>query len=105
MPMAPPPMYGFRIAALSPAVGAGKCDTFGIDNFSLILDDERRSRRFSHPITGMILTNGNVQIDFTGDTGDSPSAFKLQCVGHCSDVFGDTGATITQTSPGHFRAV
>ncbi|HXR49332.1 MAG TPA: hypothetical protein VN784_18000 [Candidatus Limnocylindrales bacterium] len=93
-----------RIVALSPATGGGTRDTFGIDNFSLSWTTI--GVLITRPsITGLTLTNGNVQIDFTGDTGDSPSAFGLQCVGRCSDIFGDTGATITQTSPGHFRAV
>ena len=93
-----------RIAALSAAVGSGNRATFGIDNFSLSWTTN--GVLIVQPsITGIILTNGNVQIDFTGDTADGPSAFKLQCVGRCSDVFGDTTATVTQTSSGHFRAV
>jgi hypothetical protein len=93
-----------RIVALSPSVGSSSRATFGIDNFSLSWTTN--GVLITRPsITGLILTNGNVQIDFTGDTGDSPSAFGLQCVGRCSDIFGDTGATITQTSPGHFRVV
>jgi hypothetical protein len=93
-----------RIVALSPAGGSGNRDTFGIDNFTLTWTMNGVPAGSPH-ITGIILTNGNVQIDFTGDTGDSPSAFALQCVGRCSDGFGDAGATITQTSSGHFRAV
>ncbi len=93
-----------RIAALSAATGSGSRATFGIDNFSLSWTTTGVLTTLPH-IIGLILTNGNVQIDFTGDMADSPSAFALQCVGRCSDVFGDTGATITQTSPGHFRAV
>jgi hypothetical protein len=78
--------------------------TFALDNFSISWTTN--AVLVTQPtIVGIILTNGNVQIDFTGDIGDNPSAFKLQCVGRCSDIFGDTGATITQTSPGHFRAV
>jgi len=93
-----------RIAALSAATGSGTRDTFGIDNFSLSWSTN--SVLAAPPsITRIVLTNGNAQIDFTGDTGDSPSAFMIQCVGRCSDVFGDAAATITQTSPGHFRAV
>lgn len=93
-----------RIAALSAANGSGSRATFGIDNFSLSW--KANGAPLTQPaITGIILTNGSVQIDFTGDAADSPSAFSLQCVGRCSDVFDDTGATITQTSPGHFRAV
>ena len=93
-----------RIVALSAATGSGSRATFGIDDFSLswTMNGVLTTRP---SITGLILTNGNVQIDFIGDTGDSPSAFGLQCVGRCSDTFGDMGATITQTSPGHFRAV
>ncbi|HLZ53094.1 MAG TPA: hypothetical protein VKS19_01315 [Verrucomicrobiae bacterium] len=93
-----------RIVALSPASGSGTRDTFGIDNFSLSWTTNGVPATVPH-ITGIVVTNGNVQIDFTGDTGDGPSAFALQGVGRCSDSFGDTGATITQTSPGHFRAV
>ena len=93
-----------RIIALSPTTGSNSRDTFGIDNFSLSWTTN--GVLITRPsITSLILTNGNVQIDFTGDTGDSPSTFGLQCIGRCSDVFGDTGAIITQTSPGHFRAV
>jgi len=93
-----------RIAALSATTGSGSRVTFALDNFSLSWTTN--AILVTQPtIVGIILTNGNVQIDFTGDIGDNPSAFKLQCVGRCSDIFGDTGATITQTSPGHFRAV
>jgi hypothetical protein len=92
-----------RIAALSAASGSGSRATFGIDNISLSW--KANGAPVTQPaITGIILTNGTVQIDFTGDAGDSPSAFSLQCVGRCSDVFGDTGATITQGQPGIFRA-
>ncbi|HLX70339.1 MAG TPA: hypothetical protein VKV04_11995 [Verrucomicrobiae bacterium] len=93
-----------RIAALSPATGSGSRATFGIDNFSLSWTANGIPVT-SPSITGIILTNGSVQIDFTGDASDNPSAFSLQCVGQCSDAFGDSGAAITQTSPGHFRAV
>ncbi len=93
-----------RVAALSPATGSGSRATFGIDNFSLSW--AATSTLGTPPsITGIVLTNGSVQIDFTGDASDSPSAFSLQCVGRCSDAFGESGAGITQTSPGHFRAV
>jgi hypothetical protein len=93
-----------RIAALSAATGSGTRDTFGIDNFSLSWT-ANGAPVVVPSVARIILTNGNVQIDFTGDTGDGPSAFKLQCIGRCSDVFGDAGATISQISPGHFRAV
>ena len=93
-----------RIVALSPATGGGTRNTFGIDNFSLSWMTNGVLTTLPH-ITSIVVTNGNVQIDFTGDTGDNPSAFALQCIGRCPDIFGDTDATITQIEPGHFRAV
>jgi len=92
-----------RIVALSPATGSGSRATFGIDNFILSWTTSGVPTTVPH-ITGIVITNGSVQIDFTGDSGDSPSAFALECVGRCSDTFGNAGATITQTSPGHFHA-
>ena len=93
-----------RIAALSPATGGGSRATFGIDNFSLSWSTNAAG--VTQPfITAIVLKNGNVQIDFTGDTADGASAFKLQCLDRCSSGFGDTGATVTQTTPGHFRVV
>ena len=93
-----------RIAALSPATGGGSRATFGIDNFSLSWN--AKTGPVTQPfITAIIVTNGNVQIDFTGDIADGVSAFKLQCVDRCSNGFGDTGAAVSQTGPGQFRIV
>jgi hypothetical protein len=92
-----------RIAALSPATGSGSRATFGIDNFSLSW--RTNGAPVARPaITGITLTNGSVQIDFIGDAADGPSSFALQCAGQCLGTYGDTGATITQTRPGTFRA-
>jgi len=93
-----------RIVALAAATGSGSRATFGIDNFSLSWTTSGVIA-VQPSITSITITNGNVQIDFTGDTADNPSAFCLQCVDRCSSGFGDTGSTITETSPGHFRAV
>ncbi len=92
-----------RIAALSSAVGSGSRDTFGIDNFSLSWEGNSASVMMPS-ILGIVLVDGNAQIDFTGDPGDGPSSFTLQCAGQPSDAFSDTDATITQTSPGNFHA-
>jgi hypothetical protein len=75
----------------------------GIDNFSLSWTPNSTS---SNPfcITGIILTNSNVQIDFTGNSNDSVSSFTLQSACRISDACADTNATITQISPGIFRA-
>jgi hypothetical protein len=92
-----------RIVALSATTGSSSRDTFGIDNLSLSWEGNNVS-----PVTPSIsrieLINGNAQIDFTADTGDSPSSFTLQCATQMSDTFADTDATITQTSPGNFHA-
>jgi hypothetical protein len=93
-----------RIVALSAAVGSGSRDTFGIDNFSLSW--EGNSAAVTAPsITGITLANGDAQIDFTGDAGDTPSSFTLQSADQVSDAFSDADATITQTGPGNFQAV
>lgn len=92
-----------RIAALSAATGSGSRDTFGIDNSSLSWEGNGVSI-IAPSISGITLNGGNVQIDFTGDPGDSPSSFILQCAGQLSDAFGDTDAAITQTGPGNFHA-
>lgn len=92
-----------RIVNLSPSgVSSGSGSyrpTVGLDNFSL---------RFTSPspfITGISITNGNVQIDFTGNPGDIVSSFILRSASQADGAFNDVSATITQTSPGIFRAV
>jgi hypothetical protein len=92
-----------RIAALSAATGSGSRATFGIDNFSLSW--KANGAPVAQPaITGILLTNGTVQIDFTGDAADGPSSFVLQCAGQCPGTYGDASATISQIRPGTFRA-
>jgi hypothetical protein len=72
--------------------------TVGIDNFFLNFTDDYPS------ITGIIITNGSVQIDFTGNSGDPVSSFILLGAGPVTGGFNDAGATISQISPGIFRA-
>lgn len=92
-----------RIAALSAATGSSSRDTFGIDNFCLSWEGNVVSTMLPS-ISRIILTNGKVQIDFSGDANDGPSSFALQCAGQIADAFSDTGATITQTDSGKFHA-
>lgn len=92
-----------RIVALSATTGSSSRDTFGIDNFSLSWEGSVISPT-APSICRIQLMNGNAQIDFTGDIGDSPSSFTLQCASQISDTFADTDATITQISPGNFHA-
>ena len=80
----------------------GSRPTVGIDNFSLGFTSTLPSVLPS--ITGIIITNGSVQIDFTGDSGDTVSSFVLVGANPVAGGFNDAGATISQISPGIFRA-
>ena len=58
-------------------------------------------------ITSIKFVSGNVQIDFTSDTADTPGMFTLQSSGTVNGTYADVAppATITQLGPGSFRAV
>ncbi|HPY29294.1 MAG TPA: Calx-beta domain-containing protein [Verrucomicrobiota bacterium] len=56
-------------------------------------------------ITGIVVTGGNVEITFTGETSDAAGAFGLQAAGTVTGAYGDVTATITVVSPGVFKAV
>jgi len=47
---------------------------------------------------------GNVQINFTAGTGDVPANFTLQSADTVNGTYGDVASTISQLSPGVFRA-
>jgi hypothetical protein len=93
-----------RVVALNASMGnSGSRDTFGIDNFSLSWTTGATP---SPPaITAITITNNNVQIDFHGSSSDTVASYTLQSANQVSGAYNDTGATITQTSPGIFRAV
>jgi hypothetical protein len=84
-----------RIVALSAAVGSGNRDTFGVDNFSLSWN--KNGAPITTPaISRIVLTNGNVQIEFTGDSGDSPSSFNRLCASDWWQLFtNDYRSTLT----------
>jgi hypothetical protein len=91
-----------RIVNLSPsglsAGSSGSRPTVGLDNFSLGFTSASLS------ITGIIITNSGVQIDFTGDPSYTVASFTLLCATPAAGAFNDAGATISQISPGVFRA-
>ena len=91
-----------RIAALTNSAGSNNRDTFGIDNFSLSWTNLPSANSLC--INGITLANENVQIDFACDAGDVVASFTLQSASQIGGTFGDVTATISQTSPGHFRA-
>jgi hypothetical protein len=90
-----------RVAALSASTGStGSRDTFGIDNFSLSWTSITPLT-----ITSIVITNGNVQIDFTAAPDDVPAAFFLFGSPQAGGPYADAGATITSLGSGLFRAV
>jgi len=91
-----------RIAALTNSAGSSYRDTFGLDNFSLSWTNLPSAKPIC--VSRLTLAAGGIQIDFTGDPGDVASAFTVQSASQASGTFGDVVATITQTSPGIFRA-
>lgn len=86
-----------RVVALSASTGSGSRDTFALDNFSL-------SWTTAPTIVGMIITGGNVQIDFTGTAVDTTSSFLLVGATQVDGNYADAGAVITQPGAGQFHA-
>jgi hypothetical protein len=93
-----------RFVALSPATGSGSRDTFGIDNFSLSWTTNGMSAK--PVITGIMVGNGQVQVDFAAGSSDGPEVFFLQTALDACGPFSDAGAgaKIVQRNPGSFRA-
>lgn len=56
-------------------------------------------------ITSIAIVAGNVQIDFTAETSDTPAAFELVASATVNGLYEAVPATITQLSPGNFRAL
>lgn len=56
-------------------------------------------------ITEIKVVGANVEIYFTAETSDAPSAFGLQAAGTVNGTYGDVTASITQESPGNFKVV
>jgi len=94
-----------RVAALTAATTSGTRDTFAIDNVSLSWTTNAPA--ITRPcLAGICFNNGTAQINFTGNSSDSPGAFIVQTADQISGPYVDvTGMTIAQTSPGIFRAV
>ena len=56
-------------------------------------------------ITSIAIVAGNVQINFSAETSDTPAAFELVASATVNGSYAEVPATITQLSPGNFRAV
>jgi hypothetical protein len=94
-----------RMAALSPATGSGSRATFGIDNFSLSWNSGGAPAS-APAISHFAITNGQAQIDFTGNSADGVGAFLVLTADQISGPYTAIGAgvTITQVNPGVFHA-
>jgi hypothetical protein len=77
-----------------------------LPDLAFALVDNLRVVAMQAPVITKILSVGsNVQIDFTASTADVPSGFTLQGAGTVNGAYADVSSTITQLSPGVFRAV
>ena len=98
----PGPVF-IRIVNLSPSGSSSGSGTYrptvGIDNFSLNFSSDLPI------ITGIIITNGNVQIDFSGAASDTALSFLLHGATRMDGSFADAGAVVTQLGDGQFRAI
>ena len=56
-------------------------------------------------ITNITLVTGNVRVDFAGSTNDIPPVFLLLSSTNVAGPYVDQNATLSQLSPGGFRAV
>src|SRR5262249_19029145 len=76
-----------------------------IPDVAFALVDNLRLLTMQQPvITSIKLIGANVQLDFTGATVDTPASFTLQSGAAVSGSYADVSATISQLSPGLFRA-
>ncbi len=82
-------------------------DSNGPSSSSVIYDNVRVVRVGGLQITGISLSGGNAQIDFTWGQNDAPSAFKLQTATKVTGPYvDDPSATITVLTPAKsYRAV
>lgn len=86
----------FTSVVTNPAVQFGLVDNVRVENLIISLGPT---------ITGIVVTNGNVQIDFTGTVADLPASFALQSTSILGVNFSDVSATITSQGSGTFRAI
>jgi hypothetical protein len=76
-----------------------------IPDVAFALFDNVRVATMQPPfITAIHTVGGNVQIDFTGSTSDTPASFTLQSAGQVNGAFADVSSTIAVLGSGSFRA-
>jgi len=103
--------YTNATAFTSGNIMLGHCDAYdsiGANDGGVIYDNVRviRLPATSRPqITLLQLAHPNVEIYFTAETSDTPASFSLQAAAVVEGTYGDVSATITQESPGNFKAV
>ena len=78
-------------------------DSIGPSTAAVVYDNVRVVRLTSFRITSVESVENDIQIDFTYEPGNAGS-LKVKSAGEVDDEFVDTAATITETSPGVYRA-
>lgn len=79
-------------------------DSIGGSQSFVIYDNLRVVRIDGLNITSVVDLGANVQIDFTFELNDTPSAFAVQGAAVASGPYANGAATIVQLSPGVYRA-
>lgn len=79
-------------------------DSIGVIQGFGVFDNVRVVRLNGLQITSLNIVGANVLVDFSFDLNDTPAGFTLQSSSSASGGYTDTGATIVQTTPGHYEA-
>ncbi len=79
----------------------------GVPAMSFALVDNLKVETYALPpivITDIKIVGNNVEIYFTADANDEPSSFALRSSGLVNTGYDDVSATITEPTPGKFKA-
>lgn len=79
-------------------------DSIGLSSSYVLIDNLRVVRIAPLNITAVKDLGANLQLDFTFELNDSPSAFRVQSATAVAGPYADGAATIVQMSPGSYRA-
>lgn len=79
-------------------------DSVSLATSYMVVDNLRVVRLEGLKVTSILDLGANIQLDFEFDLTDSPDAFQAQGAAAVTGPYVDVGGTITQLSPGHYRA-
>lgn len=80
-------------------------DSIGLSSSYVIIDNLRVVSISGLKITSIKDLGANVQLDFAFGLNGSPGSFQVQAASVLSGPYADSGATITQLTPGTLRAL